>query len=75
MQTNFTEEIPFKELKWYQKAFHILLEKVGCVAPTGLSYKIYDFLAGKLNCTCCIFWRGLFLGAAIAFFITFAATR
>lgn len=44
-------------------------EFFGCFAPSGLAYRIYDFIAGSLSCTCCIFWRGLLIGLLIGILI------
>lgn len=44
---------------------YYLEDKFGCVPPWGVAYTIYNFLAGKLSCTCCIFWRGMFIGIFI----------
>lgn len=37
----------------------------------GLCYKIYCTLAGSLECMCCIFWRGLFIGLALGVIVGF----
>lgn len=37
-------------------------DRLGCVPPFGLAYKIYDFIAGSVDCACCKFWRGIFIG-------------
>lgn len=47
-----------------------LIDKVGCsisawTAKQGFAYRVYCALAGSLECLCCIFWRGLFIGAII----------
>lgn len=44
---------------------------LGCFMPSGLAYKAFNKLAGKLTCTCCIFWRGFLIGALIALIINY----
>lgn len=49
-----------------------LTDSIGCsidawTAKKGLAYKLYCALAGSLDCLCCIFWRGLFIGVGIGF--------
>ena len=45
-----------------KQLFQIAHDKLGCAPPFGLAYKIYDFIAGSVDCACCKFWRGTFLG-------------
>lgn len=54
----------YDDLSWFQKLKCRLNNTFGCFAPMGLAYKIFNKLAGKLSCMCCIFWRGLFIGFA-----------
>lgn len=41
----------------------------GCIPPFGIAYKSYNLFAGKLECMCCIFWRGIFIGLALGLII------
>lgn len=45
--------------------YYYLLDSFGCTAPVGIFYKIFEKLAGKLTCLCCIFWRGFLIGLVI----------
>lgn len=61
----FTE---LKPTKW-QTLSNKLSDWFGCVYPTGLAYRSFNMIAGKLECTCCIFWRGLLIGLVLGFII------
>lgn len=45
--------------------YYTLMDSIGCTAPIGIFYKLYELLAGKLTCLCCIFWRGNLIGLII----------
>lgn len=37
-----------------------------CELGRGFFFEIYKFLAGKMECKCCIFWRGIGIGLLVS---------
>lgn len=61
----YTELSPSK----WQLVKNKLNDWFGCVPPFGLAYRSFNMIAGKLECTCCIFWRGLLIGLILGLII------
>jgi hypothetical protein len=43
-----------------------------CTPPHSWAWKLYNYMAGTIDCSCCVFWRGLILGLLTTLWIAIA---